>query len=320
MRVVVVGGTGFVGLNIATAFQAAGHEVLLFDRAPPPAAFDVPVACALGDVRDAAAVARGIPPGTDLVILGAAVTADAARESLDPESILSINVGALPGLLEAARRAGARRVINLSSAAAYGAAAERVDLLDEATSCDPRGLYAITKFASERIVTRLGELWGIEVVNVRLSAVFGPWERATGVRDTLSPQAQMLAAREAGRPSTLSRPGLRDWIYAPDVAEAVLALATTKRWMAPVYNISTAARWSALEWGRALAATLPGFLCRLTEAGEAPSIDLHAATDRPPLAVARLAADTGWSARFGCAESATHLARWWMAQGKEIVV
>jgi len=42
-------------------------------------------------------------------------------------------------------------------------------------------------------------------------------ERATGVRDTLSPQAQILAAMQEGREAVLERPGMRDWIYAPDV-------------------------------------------------------------------------------------------------------
>ncbi len=65
-----------------------------------------------------------------------------------------------------------------------------------------------------------------------------------------------------------------------------------------------------LDWGRALAAHMPGFTCRLAEAGETPTIDLHSATDRPPLAVHRLAADIGWNARFGCADSASHLAHW----------
>lgn len=310
MRVVVAGGTGFVGLNIAAAFHGAGHEVVLFDRSAPPPLFTLPIRFEQGDVRDPQAVVRAMSAGTDLLILGAAITAGVEREAREPDTILSVNLGALPGLMDAARAAGARRIINLSSAAAYGAAASVADVMDEALACDPNGLYSITKFASERVTARLAELWGLEAVSVRLSAVFGPWERATGVRDTLSPQAQMLDAARNGQPALLARPGLRDWIYAPDVAEAVLALATAPHWTAPVYNISTGTRWSALDWGRALAAHMPGFTCRLAEAGETPTIDLHSATDRPPLAVHRLAADIGWNARFGCADSASHLAHW----------
>ena len=57
---------------------------------------------------------------------------------------------------------------------------------------------------------------------MRLSAVFGPWERSNDVRDTPSPQAQILAAMQEGYEAVLlSRPGVRDWIYAVDVAEGV---------------------------------------------------------------------------------------------------
>jgi UDP-glucose 4-epimerase len=49
----------------------------------------------------------------------------------------------------------------------------------------------------------------------------------------------------------------------------------------------------------------------LAEAGEAPSIDLHSAADRTPLAVSRLAEEFGWRARFGCADSAADLSVWW---------
>ena len=80
--------------------------------------------------------------------------------------------------------------------------------LDEETACDPVSLYAITKFASEKVA---GACWPCSgrtqtIISVRLSAVFGPWERATGVRDTLSPQAQILAAMQAGREAILPCP------------------------------------------------------------------------------------------------------------------
>ena len=104
-------------------------------------------------------------------------------------------------ILMAAHRHRVRRVINLSSGSAFGAAAFRHALLDEELPCEPVSLYAITKYASERVVARLAALWQADFISVRLSGVFGPWERATGVRDTLSPQSQIIAAlrqREAG--------------------------------------------------------------------------------------------------------------------------
>ena len=95
----------------------------------------------------------------DAIVLGAAITAGPEREAADPESILQVNLLAQVPILTAARRSGVRRVVNLSSAAAYGTAAFRNTLLDEETACDPASLYAITKFASEKVAARLAALW-----------------------------------------------------------------------------------------------------------------------------------------------------------------
>ena len=60
-----------------------------------------------------------------------------------------------------------------------------------------------------------------------------------------------------------------------------------------------------------LAALHPGFVCRLTDAGEAATVDLHSPADRAPLSVSRMAEEFDWRARFGCADSAADLSRWW---------
>jgi UDP-glucose 4-epimerase len=152
---------------------------------------------------------------------------------------------------------------------------------------------------------------------VRLSAVFGPWERTNDVRDTPSPQAQILAALQDGREAILARPGVRDWIYAVDVAEAVTLLIEASKPKHQLYNISTGVEWSALQWGRELAALHSGFICRPTDAGEATTVDLHSPADRAPLSVSRLAEEFGWRARFGCADSAPDLSAWWTAHRGE---
>jgi UDP-glucose 4-epimerase len=317
MKILIFGGNGFVGLNIAAALLARGHAVTLFDRAglPPAAKNDFTgyadrLTAIQGDVTDRQAIEGVIAAGHEAIILGAAITAGPERDATDPESILRVNLLAQVPILIAAQRRGVGRIINLSSAAAYGTSTFRNVPLDEETACDPVSLYAITKFASEKVAARLAALRQCEIVSVRLSAVFGPWERSNGVRDTLSPQAQILAAMQGGREAVLPRPGARDWIFAPDVAEAVALLIEAERPKHQLYNISTGVEWSALQWGQELAALHSGFICRLAETGEAPTIDLHSPADPAPLSVARLAQEFGWRARFGCADSAADLSMW----------
>ncbi|QHJ00043.1 NAD-dependent epimerase/dehydratase family protein [Xylophilus rhododendri] len=317
MRTLVFGGAGFVGLNIAERLLAQGDEVVLFDRIAIPdaarsafAALPGRLETVSGDVTDPAAIAAVLRPDVDGVVLGAVITADAAREAREPETILQVNLMALPAILRAARDAGVRRVVNLSSAAAYGSAAFGVERVDEETPLQPSGLYGITKQGSELIGQRLAQLWSLDFVSLRLSAVFGPWERATGVRDTTSAPFQITEAARLGTPALLGRPGVRDWVYAPDVAHAVSAVMQAPLLRHAVYNVSSPACWSALAWGQALAALRPGFECRLAGPQESPTIALHSEADRAPLSTHRLQQELGWSAAFGLADSAAHLEAW----------
>ena len=325
MKVLIFGGAGFVGLNIAAALLARGHKVTAFDRSElPPAAqqefarYGDALAVEQGDVTDRPAIERVIARGYDAIVLGAAITAGPARDAADPLSILQVNLLAQVPILESARRSGVTRIVNLSSGSAYGEAASRHPLLDEETPCDPVSLYSITKYASERVAARLSALWPLEIISVRLSGVFGPWERATGVRDTPSAQAQIVAALRQQRQAILSRPGIKDWIYAPDVADAVTVLIEAAKPKHPLYNISTGREWSALQWGQDFAALHPGFVCRLAASGEATTVDLHSDTDRAPLSIVRMEQEFGWRARFGCTDSAADLSDWWTRHGEGI--
>jgi len=319
LNILIFGGTGFVGINIASALLARGHAVTLFDRGALPraavevfASFGDALSVIEGDITDSRAVVATIARNFDAMILGAAITAGPAREAADPQSILHVNLMAQLPVLMAARRNGATRIINLSSGSAYGAAAFRHVLLDEETPCEPVTLYAVTKYASERVAARLAALWQADIISVRLSGVFGPWERATGVRDTLSPQMQIVAALRQRQEAILERPGVRDWIYAPDVADAVAMLIEAPKPKHGLYNISTGREWTALQWGQHLADLNLDFVCRLAKPGEAATVDLHSDADRSPLSISRMAEEFGWRARYGCADSAADLNDWWL--------
>jgi UDP-glucose 4-epimerase len=325
LKILIFGGTGFVGINIAAALLARGHRVTLFDRAALPraawqafATYGDLLKLVQGDVTEPHSIENIIAGGFDAIILGAAITAGPARDAADPQSILQVNLLAQLPILMAARRRRVARIINLSSAAAYGAAAFQHALLDEETACDPVSLYSVTKYTSEKVAARLAALWQADIISVRLSGVFGPWERATGVRDTPSPQIQMIGALQQRKEATLSRPGFRDWIYASDVADAVTVLVEAAKPKHGLYNISTGQEWSALQWGQDLAALRHGFVCRLAKPGEVPTVDLHSDADRAPLSVARMAQEFGWRARFGCPDSAADLNNWWTQHGEGI--
>lgn len=324
MRIVIFGGTGFVGLNLAEVLLARGHEVTLYDRKQLPAGAERSfvddrerLTLVQGEITDVERIDVLLKQGFDAIVLGAAITAGDQLERSTTSNILEINVMAQMPILSAAIRRGVRRVINLSSASAYGAAGHRYPVLDEETPCDPISFYAISKFTSERSVARHAELFGGDFLSVRLSAVFGPWERIGKVRDTPSLQFQILAEFARCGLALMPGPGVKDWIYAVDAAEAVAVLIEAERPRHRLYNISSGAAWSALQWGEAFAALHPGLQCRLAAPGESTFIRLQG-PERAPLSVTRMADEFGWHARFGCAESAAAMSTWWMQHREEI--
>lgn len=326
MTMLVTGAAGFVAAALVEEAGRRGEAVVAVDRSAPPASLAAAWAALPGavsfepaDVRDAESLRRVLERHRPAVLVhGAAVTSGPAREAAAPADILDTNVVGVARVLEAARAAGVRRVVHISSASAYGAAAfDGASLDEETTPCRPETLYSITKFAGERTALRLGSLWGMDVRVARLTAVFGRWERDTGVRDTLSPQFQATAAALRREEAVLDRPGQRDWIYVRDVAEALLALRDAAA-APPVVNVGTGREWAVACWCGLLAERFPGFRWRLADRGEPATIALHGDRDRRPLAVERLAG-VGYRSQWRlerCFEDYVE----WVAAHRELVV
>jgi UDP-glucose 4-epimerase len=322
MSTLVFGGAGFVGLNIAEYLLERGKPVVICDIAPPPAeamshfkslAGDLRIVT--GDVLDPETHRKAFNGSIGSVVFGAAITAGADRDAAEPERILEVNLLSFIKVLRSSQAAGVRRIINLSSAGAYGNAAFGDAPLDERTTCaDPVSLYSLTKFGSERIGARLGDLWNIDVRSVRLSAVFGRWERVTNVRDTPSPHYQAMELASAGKPALFDRAGLRDWTYGSDIAAAVAGLLDASQLNYPLYNITCGTVSSALEWAQTLASRVEGFEARLCGDNETPTINLHSTTDRQFLKFVRISADIEFKPGFFIDESVSDYLNWHQEQ------
>ena len=214
MAVLISGGTGFVGLNLAEALLSRGEHVVLAALDAPPASAAAHFATLPGrletaviDVTDTAAFKTLLQRhAVDRLFPFAAITSGPARESEEAEQVVSVNLLGFLGQLRAARDTGVRRVIIPSSAAVYGESVYSHAAMDETTTpCVPISLYGVTKYAVERSGLRLGALWGMNVIAARIGALFGPWERDTGLRDSLSPYWQVARIARAGGEAILRR-------------------------------------------------------------------------------------------------------------------
>jgi len=323
--ILVTGGAGFVGLNLIEALLARGEQVVVFGpEAALPAAFDRHrgrVELVRGDVRDEAALRDTFRAHRIRAVFPfAAVTAGPEREARDPGTILDVNVRGVLNTLQAARDAGTvRRVVLPSSAAVYGESAYDHPVLDEAaTPPVPITLYGVTKYAVERAGLRLCASWGLDAVAARIGAAFGPWERDTGVRDTLSVHLALAGAAKRGEPVVIPPAPLPayDWIYARDLVAGLLALLDAPSPPHRVVNLASGRAW-APETAACLdllAARFPGFRWRHAGPGEEPTIRWNETRPRGVMSVARAAA-FGWAPRHYPLAAYADYADWLLANG-----
>ena len=220
--VLVTGGCGFVGLNLVEAIAGAGHTVVVVDTAPPPpSVYGQPWAERVTWVSGTLEHIVDQVERASVVMHLAAITADVDRERRDAAGIVEVNVAGTQAVLDASRRLGAERFVYVSSGAVYGNRSLGSEPIHEDTPTEPVTLYGITKLAGEQLATRHAVLWDIPVTVARLGPVFGPWERVTGVRDTVSPFHAVAERARLGGHVRIPKTAPRAWTYARDVAGAL---------------------------------------------------------------------------------------------------
>lgn len=243
------------------------------------------------------------------LIAGAAITPSATREARAILPLVEVNILGALRTLEVGFAAGVQRAVFLSSASVYGDAEPVSGVLDELASFPrPTGAYGIAKFAAEQLALRMGLAKDVDIRVARIGTVFGPWERDTGLRDTLSQIHQVMELSGAGTEVVLPREGPRDFVYAPDVARVIATLLDAPE-ARGIFNIGLGMEWSVADWCRALAEQRP-LSWRIAAPGEAANVNYHAPNDRPPLAIRRLQDDLGVPPFSGLHEAMPRYLAW----------
>jgi UDP-glucuronate 4-epimerase len=319
MAILVTGAAGFVALNVVEHLLRAGRDVVGLDRIPLPERAQREFANLPGHLTmidgtilseaDLSRALTAMPVAS--VIHCAVITAGTQRETSDPGSIIGVNIqGAVATLVAAAHR-GVRRFVYPSSGAIYGASAATVNLMDEDTLRPaPVNLYGLTKLAAESILPRVAATQGIELTVARLGVVYGPWEYATGSRDTLSPMLQTLELAAAGKEAVLGPPWRGDYTLSRDIAAGLAMLADQPSTPRIVYNLATGRAATVEDWCRILEARLPGFRWRRAAAGETWNVESHTGFDRGAMDIAKITADISYVPNYDLERAADHLLAW----------
>lgn len=213
MRVLLTGGAGFIGSHVADRLVRGGIVPRIFDLRPSPY-HGGEVESAVGDLLDLDALAEAMA-GCDAVAHLAAM-ADVDEVARWPERAESVNARGTFNVLEAARRAGVRRVVYASTIWVYPPAAQEFD--EDSGLTHPAHLYTATKLAGEMYCRSFAELSDLEFTILRFGIPYGPRARKEAVVPIFVDKALN------GEPLTIAGDGSqsRRFVYVEDLADGVV--------------------------------------------------------------------------------------------------
>ena len=237
MRALVTGATGFVGRHLVAHLAAAGDEVAISEA----------------EICEPDLLEADFRQGRPDTVYHLAAQADVQASFIEPAATLRINVEGTSNVLEAARRAGAGRVVVISSADVYGRV-EPEDLpVDEAAAMRPVTPYGASKAAAEMVCVQAGLGGGLDVIRARAFNHLGPGQSDRFVAAAL---ASRVAANERTGSEVVRVGNLharRDFTDVRDVVRAYRMLATDGA-AGEAYNICSGAARGIAELAEALIA------------------------------------------------------------------
>jgi UDP-glucose 4-epimerase len=224
-RVLVTGGSGFIGRHVVADLREAGARVRVVDLVAHP---DPDVEIVQGNIAYSAVLDASFDGGIDSVVHLAAVTS-VLRSLEHPERTYRTNVAATASLLESARDAGATSFVFASTNAVTGPM--NAPAITEAATLKPMTPYGATKAAAEMLMSAYTASYGLRCACLRLTNVYGP---AMQAKDSIV--ARLMRAIRLGTTFEIYGDGrqVRDYVHASDVTAAVQLGLQRDQWAGPV--------------------------------------------------------------------------------------
>jgi len=227
MRALVTGGAGFIGSHLVDALIDRGDEVTVVDNLSSGKEANLESALASeratlhrADIRDAEAVLALTLDTKAETIFHLAGQVDVRVSLANPAHDARTNVEGTVNVLEAARNAGARRVVFASTGGAiYGETDELPT--PETVEPLPMAAYGQSKFCAEHYLGLYERLYGLSTMALRFGNVYGPRQDPHGEAGVI---AIFCGAMKHGAPITVYGDGTqtRDYIYVADLVQALL--------------------------------------------------------------------------------------------------
>jgi dTDP-glucose 4,6-dehydratase len=253
MRVLVTGGSGFIGSNLVRLLRAVRPDwhvtnLDLMTYAAHPQALsdlsgDAHYHFVQGDIADAALVMELAAEVDGILHLAAESHVD--RSIQDSAPFIRTNVEGTRVLLEAARK-HRLRFLHVSTDEVYGTLGP-TGLFTESTPLQPNSPYAAAKASSDLLVRAYHETFGLEAVITRCSNNYGPYQ----FPEKVIPLFITRLMADGRVPLYGDGQNIRDWLHVQDHARALL-LAFEKGRSGAVYNIGARNEWTNLALTREL--------------------------------------------------------------------
>ncbi|HEX2194005.1 MAG TPA: UDP-glucose 4-epimerase GalE [Candidatus Limnocylindria bacterium] len=260
MRILVVGGAGYVGSTSVETFLEAGHEVTVYDDLSTghAAAVTPPAELVRGTIQDQVLLESVLRKRRIEAVLHCAAKSLVGESMADPALYYRHNVSGGVAMLEVMRRAGVSRLVYSSSAAVYGEP-KRVPIA-EADRTEPINPYGATKLAFEGAMRWFAAAHAFRCISLRYFNVAGATERNGEDHDPETHLIPLVLRVAAGLANHVQIYGqdyptpdgtcIRDFIHVRDLGAAhLLALEATgdAEPSLEVYNLGSAAGFSVRE-------------------------------------------------------------------------
>ncbi|MCU1328222.1 MAG: NAD-dependent epimerase/dehydratase, partial [Bryobacterales bacterium] len=261
-HVLITGGAGFIGTNLASRLLTAGHSIMVYDNLSRPGAernlqwlqetYGKGVHFEQADVRDAQAVRRAVNGAEQVFHFAAQVAVTTSLE--DPRHDFDVNVGGTLNVLEALRAmdnpppllfTSTNKVYGGLSDLALEANGKRYQPLDallrtgvsESRRLDFHSPYGCSKGAADQYVLDYARTFNIPAIVFRMSCIYGLHQNGTEDQGWV---AHFLIRALEGKPLTLYGDGMqvRDLLFAEDLVDAfLLAQGNAQSLSGQVFNI-----------------------------------------------------------------------------------
>ena len=260
MTVLVTGASGFLGSYVMAALDHAAHGYDV--AAPGPEALATAPSLAdrisLGQITDPARLFDVCRTNKINAVVHTAGMVGLEQSLSQPTATYQTNVMGFVNVAEAARQAGVRRLVLVSSNAAYhGPGGDRLLETDPVFSIErgnPAGHYGTSKMMQEAVALAYHSFHGMDVLILRVTAIYG-----FGMRSPMYIKP-MVEDAVAGRRTRFASGGpmKRDYTYVLDCAAAILLALDAPSSPQRVLNVSAGRAVTAAEVAEIVRKVLPG--------------------------------------------------------------